>query len=74
MESGQKIRQELSLKQNTTTLNYDRALKDMAKNKENYDLICFEQGELMKRREELEQEIGRINEKGRSNERAPCFA
>ncbi len=68
MESGQKIRQELSLKQNTTTLNYDRALKDMAKNKENYDLICFEQGELMKRREELEQEIGRINEKVRSNE------
>ena len=68
MESGQKIRQELSLEQNTTTLNYDRALKDMAKNKENYDLICLEQGELMKRREKLEQEIERINEKVRSNE------
>jgi len=68
MESGQKIRQELSLQQNTTTLNYDRARQDMQKNKENYDFICLEQTGLMKRREELLQEVERIDEKVRSNE------
>lgn len=68
LESGQKIRQDLSLQQNTTTLNYDRAMQDMQKNKENYDFICLEQNGLLKRREELLQETKRIDEKVRSNE------
>ncbi|HBI61199.1 MAG TPA: chromosome segregation protein SMC, partial [Lachnospiraceae bacterium] len=68
MEAGQKVRQELSLQQNTTTLNYDRAMQDLQKNKENYDFICLEQSGLLKRREELLQEMQRIDEKVRSNE------
>ncbi len=68
MESGQKVRQELSLQQNTTTLNYDRARQDMQKNKESYEFICLEQTGLMKRRDELLQEVERIDEKVRSNE------
>lgn len=62
------IRQELSLKQNTAKLNYDRASVDMDKNKEKLDLIQLESSQIEERRDSLNQDIEKINEKMQSNE------
>lgn len=68
ISANQKIRQELSLKQNTAKLNYDRAAKDLTKNQEQLDLIRLESSEIEKRKESLNQDIEKINEKVLSNE------
>ena len=69
ISAGRKIRQELSLKQNTAKLNYDRAAEDMEKNQEKLQLIRMESSQLAERENSLKQDIGQINEKVLSNER-----
>ncbi len=68
ISANRKIRQDLSLKQNTAKLNYDRAEKDLEKNREQLDFIRLESSEIEQRREQLSQDIEKINEKVFSNE------
>jgi len=68
ISANRKIRQDLSLKQNTAKLNYDRAAEDLEKNREQLDFIRLESSEIEQRREQLSQDIGKINEKVLSNE------
>ncbi len=69
ISASRKIRQELSLKQNTAKLNYDRAAEDMEKNQEKLELIRLESSQIEERKESLRQEIEQINEKVLSNEK-----
>lgn len=68
ISANRKIRQDLSLKQNTAKLNYDRAAKDLEKNREQLDFIRLESSEIEQRREQLSQDIEKINGKVLSNE------
>ncbi|MDE7247714.1 MAG: chromosome segregation protein SMC, partial [Lachnospiraceae bacterium] len=68
ISANRKIRQELSLKQNTAKLNYDRAAKDKEKNEEQLEFIRMENSQLEERRESLKKEIEQINEQVLSNE------
>lgn len=66
--SERRVHEELRLQQNTARINYERAEKDLTKNKEQYDLIQLDQQELEQSREELSQEQRKIEEQVRSNE------
>lgn len=68
LNANQKLRQELSIRQNTAKLNYDRAAKDMEKNQEKLELIRLESSQIEERKESLNQDIEKINEKVLVNE------
>ena len=68
ISADRKIRQELSLKQNTAKLNYDRAAEDLEKNQENLELIRLESSQIEERGGSLKHDIEQINEKVLSNE------
>ena len=68
LNSERQVHENLRLKQNTAKLNYERAEKDLNKNKEQYNLIQLDQSELEKVREELHQEQEKVEKQARSNE------
>ncbi|MCD7826707.1 MAG: chromosome segregation protein SMC [Clostridiaceae bacterium] len=68
ISGSQKVKQDLVLRQNTAKLNYDRAKQDLDKNQEKLELIRLDSSELEQTRENLRQDIEKINQKIQSNE------
>ena len=68
ISKNNKIRQELSLQQNTAKLGYDRAKADMDKNEEKLDIIRAESLQIEEQKTSLSEDIDKIKEKMHSNE------
>lgn len=68
MADHRNIRQELSLKQNTARLHYDRAKEDLDKNQEKLDLIQIDSNRIEERKNTLHQDMETINQKMHLNE------
>ena len=68
MADHRNIRQELSLKQNTARLHYDRAKEDLEKNQEKLDLIQIDSNRIEERKNTLHQDMETINQKMHLNE------
>ncbi|MBR1741063.1 MAG: chromosome segregation protein SMC, partial [Lachnospiraceae bacterium] len=68
VQAHNKLRQELSIKQNTAKLQYDRAASDLEKNEEDLGLIRLERQEVEEEQKRLEKEIEEIKERVETNE------
>lgn len=68
VQAYHKLRQELSIQQNTAKLQYDRAASDLEKNEEDLRLIGLEMQEVESEQRHLESEISKIRERVERNE------